>query len=119
MDIEEEAPSGKRRRAATAAISRLEVIKDDKSPSRKLFRPKRLQRTCGNISLLASKMKPYFSKRTKPMSRSGRHDMESIFEETVQFLALERYGCPRLAETDLTRTTYPKRTMDSRGKTGC
>ena len=117
MDVEEgagEAPSGKRRRAATAAISRLEVIKDQKSLLRKLaYGRNDSKELVENISLLASKMKPYFSKRTK--CPEAEDVTWSPSRGKMYSFNSERYGCPRLKRIDLSRTTYPKRTMDSRG----
>lgn len=110
----EEAPSGKRRKAATAAISRLEVIKNDKSFLRKLAYGRSVSKELEeNFSLLASKMKPYFSKRT---NCPGAEDMTwSPSRGYLYRFNSERYGCPRLRRIDLTRTSYPKRTMDSKG----
>ena len=114
QDHEEEAPCGKRRKAATAAINRLEVIKNDKSFLRKLAYGRSVSKELEeNFSLLASKMKPYFGKRT---NCPGAEDMTwSPSRGYLYRFDSERYGCPRLRRIDLTRTSYPKRTMDSRG----
>ena len=111
---EESAPSGKRRKAATAAISRLEIIKNDQSFLRKLAYGRSVSKELeDNFTLLASKMKPYFNKR---MKCPGAEDVTwSPSRGRLYNFNSERYGCPNLKRIDLTRTSYPKRTMDSRG----
>ena len=118
MEVDQEdletAPSGKRRKAAAAAISRLEKIKHDNSFLRKLAYGRTVSKELQeNFTLLASKMKPYFSKRTKC---PGAEDMTwSPSRGYLYSFNSDRYGCPLLKKIDLTRTSYPKRTMDSRG----
>ena len=115
QDMEEEgAPSGKRRKAATAAISRLEAIKDDKSLLRKLaYGREDSKELVENISLLASKMQPYFTKKRK--CPGAEDETWSPSRGKLYRFNSKRYGCPRLKRIDLTKTTYPKRTMDIRG----
>ena len=103
----------KRRKAATDAIERIER-EGNKGLLRKLAFGQSVSKELEeNFSLLASKMKPYFDKKN---CLPGAEDLSwSPHSGKLYKFNCAGYGCPRLKRLDLTRTSYPKRSMDRRG----
>jgi len=100
------------RAAAVKARARLEKIKSDPSLLRKLAIGgyNGSEELKDNVSLLTEKMKPYVDKRLDPALKKTWSPKEgSMYRFTES-------GCKRLKKLDLTRTNYPKRSLDTTGK---
>jgi len=100
-----------RRAAAERARERLEQIKTDPSFLRKLAigssaAGSELRDT---FSLLTTKMKPYVDKKRDP-SLNTKWSPKPGFWNTFS-----NKGCKKLVRLDLTRTNYPKRSLDKKG----
>eukprot|EP00092_Neocalanus_flemingeri_P000587 GFUD01000623.1.p1 GENE.GFUD01000623.1~~GFUD01000623.1.p1 ORF type:complete len:689 (-),score=173.31 GFUD01000623.1:19-1851(-) len=99
------------RAAAVRARARLDQIKTDPSFLRKLaIGSTGSQELKEKFSLLTAKMKPFIDKRldqTLQTSWSSKPGFLYTFSQT---------GCRRLTRLDLTRTNYPKRSLDANGK---
>jgi len=99
------------RAAAVRARARLDQIKSDPSFLRKLaIGSSESEELKEKFSLLANKMKPYVDKKLDPSLQtrwSSNHGQRYSFTKT---------GCKRLTSLDLTRTNYPKRSLDTKGE---
>jgi len=107
--------SGSRSRlSAIKARERLEKIKSDPSFVRKLaIGCQRSRELRDDLSLMASKMKPYIEKKLDPSLQTSWSSMD---ENYSCFYSFTNHGCKNLVRLDLTRTNYPKRSLDSKGK---
>jgi len=100
------------RAAAVKARARLEKMKTDPSVLRKLAIGgyNGSEEFKENFSLVTEKMKPYVDKRLDPdLKKTWSPKSGSLYRFTES-------GCTRLKRLDLTRTNYPKRSLDKTGK---
>ena len=108
--------SGKRKRkAAIEARTRvLDIKKNSIGYLRKLAIGQTVSKELEeSFSLLASKMKPYIDKRLK---RGDDRTLPWRPTRGQLYKFDSELGCPRLKNLDLTRTNYPKRSLDVSGR---
>jgi len=99
------------RAAAVRARARLDQIKSDPSFLRKLaIGSTGSEELKDKFSLLANKMKPYVDKKLDPSLQTRWSSNQG------QFYSFTKTGCKRLTRLDLTRTNYPKRSLDTKGE---
>jgi len=109
--------TGRRKRKAAMKASRILDIKKNCSIGflRKLAIGQTVSKELEeSFSLLASKMKPYISKRLQQGETSSALPWKPDRAHLYTFNS--SLGCPRLKYLDLTRTNYPKRSLDVSGK---
>ena len=119
-DLDEDAAtaSGSGRRKRKAAIEAKTRVLDMKKNSIGYLRKLAIGQTVSkeleeSFSLLASKMKPYIDKRLQlgdGRSLPWRPTRGHLYKFNSEL------GCPRLRYLDLTRTNYPKRSLDVSGR---
>ena len=107
----------RKRKAAMEAMSRVpEIKKNSIGFLRKLAIGQTVSKELEeNFSLLAGKMKPYIDKRLK-RSEAGAGSQPWRPSRGHLYRFNSGLGCPRLKYLDLTRTNYPKRSLDVSGK---
>ena len=99
------------RAAAVRARARLDQIKTDPSFLRKLaIGSSGSQELKEKFTFLTAKMKPYIDKRLDPTMSTSWSPKQGVC------YTFAKTGCRRLARLDLTRTNYPKRSLDAKGE---
>ena len=69
-----------------------------------------------NFSLLTAKVKPYIDKRLNPGSIEDKFSWSAGPNSRKSYMFDKSLGCPYIKRLDITRTNYPKRSLDNSGK---
>ena len=119
LDEDTATASGSGRRKRKAAIEARTRVLDMKKNSIGYLRKLAIGQTVSkeleeSFSLLASKMKPYVDRRLKQGDDGRSLPWRPTRGHLYKFNS--ELGCPRLRYLDLTRTNYPKRSLDVSGR---